>query len=207
MEKLIQTAGWQAINRIGRLNEFYHILIENYKDMIEEIVRIEISNQPAIELFCSKDLTRYIFNFLSSASALIDSSRNTIKFYKNTSLEINYQKRKEELFVKNKQAVFIKNLRNYQVHFQIDFPMLSKTGKIIFDTFNLMQYKDWSSLSRKFIEENKEGIIIKPLFESYFKSLEAFYTPFYKELGNFHQEDLAERNKLAARFGIPKVEF
>lgn len=39
-QEIFKSKGWQAVNRIGILNENYHTLILNYQELINEIVRI-----------------------------------------------------------------------------------------------------------------------------------------------------------------------
>lgn len=201
-EKLFQSKGWQVINRIGTLNEMYYILVENYRELMHEILRIQKASQPFIELFDNKKLNRYIFNFFASTSALTDSCRKAMNFYKNTDLKIKYEIKKELFFKKNQTAFFIKDFRNYLTHFSIEFPLLSKSGEIAFSTQDLLQYKKWRSLSKEFIRQNDCEIVLKPLCEEYFRTLETFYMWLYAELKEYHKEDLKERNQMAKKLGI-----
>ena len=116
-QELFESNGWQAVNRIGILNENYHTLILNYQELINEIVRIQTSKEPMALLFNNLNLNRFIFNFLASTSALVDSCRNTMKYYENTEIYKNYQTNINNNFANNKTVVFIKDLRNYQMHF------------------------------------------------------------------------------------------
>ena len=91
-EIVFKSNGWQAVNRIGILNENYHTLILNYNELKSEIINIQKSTDPFLSLFNNKNLNRYLFNFLASTTALIDSCRNTMKFYKETDLYKIYEK-------------------------------------------------------------------------------------------------------------------
>ena len=115
-EIVFNSNGWQALNRIGILNENYYTFILNYKDLIEEIINIESTNEPLISLLNNKNLNRYIFNFFASTSALIDSCRNIMNFYKETNIYTFYTKSKKEQFSQNSIAIFIKDLRKYLMH-------------------------------------------------------------------------------------------
>lgn len=53
-EIVFKTNGWQAINRIGILNEKYHTLILNYRELMNEIVQIQSAQEP----FCYYLTTR-----------------------------------------------------------------------------------------------------------------------------------------------------
>lgn len=201
-EILFQSKGWQAINRIGALNEMYYILIENYRELMNEILRIQMATQPNCELFENKRLSRYIFNFIISTSSLIDNCRKTMKYYKNTDIKNKYEHKTEEFFKNNQISVYIKDFRNYLVHFSMVIPLLSKDGKIALSKQELLEYNNWTKLSKEFIHQNVNEIDLKPICEEYFKTLENFYMWLYTELKDYHKEDLKEKNQLAEKLGI-----
>lgn len=206
-EIVFKSNGWQAVNRIGILNENYHTLILNYNELKSEIINIQKSTDPFLSLFNNKNLNRYLFNFLASTTALIDSCRNTMKFYKETDLYKTYEDDVKKLFARNKEAIFIKDLRNYMMHFKIIFPCLSINNQVSFEVYELNQYKKWTSLSKEFIQEQGKFVTIIPLIENYFKRLEPFYMEIYSKIREFHQEDFKETIKLASEIGmsLPKI--
>ena len=208
-EIVFKSNGWQAVNRIGILNENYHTLILNYNELKSEIINIQKSTDPFLSLFNNKNLNRYLFNFLASTTALIDSCRNTMKFYKETDLYKTYEDDVKKLFARNKEAIFIKDLRNYMMHFKIIFPCLSINNQVSFEVYELNQYKKWTSLSKEFIQEQGKFVTIIPLIENYFKRLEPFYMEIYSKIREFHQEDFKETIKLASEIGmvLPNIYF
>ena len=139
-EMVFKSSGWKAINRMGIINENYHTLILNYRELMNEIVRIQSAQEPFLLLFNNEHLNRYIFNFLASTSALIDSCRNVMSFYKETIIYEYYKQRVKEQFSNNSIAVFIKDFRNYQMHYKIPFSCLSSNEKVSFETYELKQY-------------------------------------------------------------------
>ncbi|CDE91624.1 TPA: hypothetical protein CPT79_04160 [Candidatus Gastranaerophilales bacterium HUM_6] len=202
-EKIVfKSNGWQTVNRLGLLNENYHTLILNYNELKSEIINIQKSTDPFLSLFNNKNLNRYIFNFLASTTALIDSCRNTMKFYKETDLYKTYEDDVKKLFARNKEAIFIKYLRNYMMHFKIIFPCLSDNNQVSFEVYQLNEFKGWTSLSKKFIQEQGKFVTIIPLIENYFKRLEPFYMEIYSKIREFHQEDFKETIKLASEIGM-----
>ena len=201
-EIVFKSNGWQAVNRIGILNENYHTLILNYNELKSEIINIQKSTDPFLSLFNNKNLNRYLFNFLASTTALIDSCRNTMKFYKETDLYKTYEDDVKKLFARNKEAIFIKDLRNYMMHFKIIFPCLSSNNQVSFEVYELNQYNKWTSLSKEFIQEQEKFVTIIPLIENYFKRLEPFYMEIYSKIIEFHQEDFKETIKLASEIGM-----
>ena len=190
-EKIVfKSNGWQTVNRLGLLNENYHTLILNYNELKSEIINIQKSTDPFLSLFNNKNLNRYIFNFLASTTALIDSCRNTMKFYKETDLYKTYEDDVKKLFARNKEAIFIKDLRNYMMHFKIIFPCLSDNNQVSFEVYQLNEFKGWTSLSKKFIQEQGKFVTIIPLIENYFKRLEPFYMEIYSKIREYHQEEI-----------------
>ena len=208
-EIVFKSNGWQAVNRIGILNENYHTLILNYNELKNEIIKIQTCAKPILLLFNNLNLNRYIFNFLASTSALTDTCRNTMRFYKEIDLYTTYQDNVEKLFARNKETMFIKDLRNYMMHFKIIFPCLSCNNQVSFEVYELNQYNKWTSLSKEFIQEQGQFVTIMPLIENYFKQLEPFYMEIYSKLIKFHQDDFKETIKLASEIGmsLPNIYF
>lgn len=202
-EMVFKSNGWKAINRMGIINENYHTLILNYRELMNEIVRIQSAQEPFQLLFNNEHLNRYIFNFLASTSALIDSCRNVMSFYKETIIYEHYKQRVKEQFSNNSIAVFIKDFRNYQMHYKIPFPGLSSDEKVSFETYELKQYDNWTKLSKEFIKTQGDFIILKPLFETYFKMIEPFYMGIYAELTQYHKQDFKETIELSAKINMP----
>ena len=199
---VFKSNGWQAINRMGIINENYHTLILNYRELMNEIVRIQQVQDPFLLLFNNEHLNKYIFNFLASTSALIDSCRSVMDFYKNTLIYENYKQKVKEQFANNKIAIFIKDLRNYQMHYKTTFPYVTPNKQVCFETHEFKQYDRWTKLSKDFIKEQGDFIILKPLFETYFKMLEPFYMGIYAELTEYHEKDFKETIKLAAEVNV-----
>ena len=71
-----------------------------------------------------------------------------------------------------------------------------------FETHEFKQYDRWTKLSKDFIKEQGDFIILKPLFETYFKMLEPFYMGIYAELTEYHEKDFKETIKLAAEVNV-----
>ena len=208
-EIVFKSNGWQAINRMGIINENYHTLILNYRELMNEIVRIQQAQDPFLLLFNNEHLNRYIFNLLASTSALIDSCRSVMDFYKNTVIYENYKQKVKEQFANNKIAVFIKDLRNYQMHYKTTFPYVTPDKQVCFETHEFKQYDRWTKLSKDFIKEQGDFIILKPLFETYFKMLEPFYMNIYAELTQYHKQDFRETIELSTKMHvvIPNIYF
>ena len=58
-EIVFKSNGWQAVNRIGILNENYYTLIQNYDELKNEIINIQKSTDPFLSLFNNKTFMHY----------------------------------------------------------------------------------------------------------------------------------------------------
>lgn len=207
MKKLIDSKGWLVINRLGIFTEMFYILRENYNDLISELDSIQ--NLPeldaAIKTFENKNLSRMLFNFLSSASALVDYTRNTLRFYKGSDLEQKYVVKVKDTFKENCYAVFIKDFRNYQVHYATYMPYMSDTQEIVILTEELLKYKKWTALSKQFIKNCGEYVNLKMTCVKYFNSIEIFYSWLYSEFLKWHHNDLIETSNLINRVNNPQL--
>ena len=208
-EIVFKSNGWQAVNRIGILNENYYTLIQNYNELKNEIIKIQTCVEPILLLFNNPNLNRYIFNFLASTTALIDSCRNTMKFYKETDLYKTYEDNVKKLFAKNKETIFIKDLRNCMMHYKIISPCLSDNNQVSFEVYQLNEFKGWTAVGILLLQAQGKFVTIIPLIENYFKRLEPFYMEIYSKIREFHREDFKETIKLASEIGraLPNIYF
>lgn len=142
-EMLFNSKGWQAVNSLGMLAEMFYILRENYNDLIYEIDSIQNLPEPQafIKTFKNKNLSKMLFNFLSSTSALIDCCRNTLKNYKETDIYVNYVD-KITIFKEDGCANFIKDFRNYTTHYTICIPYMLDNKEIVLDKDELLKCKN-----------------------------------------------------------------
>lgn len=210
METLFKSDGWHAVNRIGTFIEMYAILIENYYELMRVISKIQNSQEPLADRHqnLNYNLHRYIFNFLASTKALTDNCRKMMSFYKNTDIYEKYQGKINELFLNNPMTAFIQKYRDYQTHFKLEFSELSDNDEIVFLTQRLLQNPEqWNMLSKEYMKQCGEKIVIKTLCEDYFKLLEIFHMWLVGELKEFHKQDLIERKELAANCGMSIIEI
>ncbi len=204
MNILFESDGWKAINRIGSFNEMYWIFIENYRELVTKILFLQDIEQPfGSRLSSINNLSRYIFNFLSSTSALKENCYNMMRFYNETDLKMKYESKKNELFLNSKLVAFIQKFRNYQTHFQLEFADLSANNQVILITEKLLQNsKEWNKLSLEYIQESGDAIVLKTTCEDYFKLVEDFYQWLYQELMTFHRQDIIYTRSMAKEYGI-----
>lgn len=210
-EDVFNCAGWKALNRMGIFATMHHIFRQNYIDLEILLKRIHDNPNMSQETFQEQHihLSQYIFNFLASSSALTDHARRLIGFYEKTNLYKEYQQKIKESFADNKLVQFIHKLRNYQTHYQLEFPYLvdslgdNKSWDVVFVSSDLLKHPEqWNVLSKKFIEESGQEINLNKIFAEYSKLIDTFYMWLYKELQIYHKKDFEEREKLIKESGM-----
>lgn len=214
-ENIFNSKGWKLINKVSSIFSMHHIFRQNYSDLEQLLVKIHN------DIFITKEvnqaifvhLEQYIFNFLASASALTDLSRKTMNYYKGTDLYEKYQKMIKETFG-NDLSQFIRNLRNYQTHYQLVFPYTVKNLEdnrmwdVVLISKDLMMHPDqWNYGAKNFINKNGEEININKVFAQYSRLVDAFYMWLYAKLDEYHKDDIKERNYLVKMVNIDIPEF
>ncbi len=202
-EAVFQSKGWQAFNRLGMYAEIYSIFIDNYYELMDEINKIQSSKMPVVAHFENRQINRRIFNFFAPTKAMTDNCRNLMSYYEDTIVYENFIKQKDLLFKDNPLVAFVQKFRNNQTHIKLGLSWLSNSNKVIFLTEELLRdFKEWNGLSKKYIEQSGNEIILENLCAEYFKLQEQFYAWLTNEIKNFHKEDFKETIYLASKTDI-----
>mgnify|MGYP000006627649 FL=1 len=210
-EDVFNCAGWKALNRMGIFATMHHIFRQNYIDLEMLLKRIHDDTNMSQETFQEQHihLSQYIFNFLASSTALTDHARRLIGFYEKIDLHKEYQQKIKESFADNKLAQFIHKLRNYQTHYQLEFPYPvrslddNKSWDVVFVSNDFLKHPEqWNVLSKQFIEESGQEINLNKIFAEYSKLIDTFYMWLYTELQIYHQKDFEKREKLIKESGM-----
>lgn len=198
MDTLFQTSGWQAMYKIGYYAEIFAIFVENYNDLIKTINTIQSSNQPVIEHFAQNHLSRYIFNFLASATALKGNCYALMQPYKDTELWEKYKEKINKYFLNNDLVAFINDFRNYQTHYKVELSFVSAKNQVVFLTYELLRHpKQWNNTSKSFIQNSGEEIIVEDICKKYYKLNEEFCLWLINELRLIHKKNFEEIAKTA----------
>lgn len=133
------------------------------------------NSTPFLRWNIQKRITTDILNYLSSASSIIDVSRNfSRKELDKGSLE-EYELLVKMKFVDNIEFSVLRKLRNYVQHYSLLDVGLNanwnyqtgKTTQTYLSTTILLGWKDWNSEERKFIQSHGEKIDIEPMIHKY----------------------------------------
>ncbi len=209
-EDIFKCAGWQAINRMGQIASINHIFSQNYSDLNNLLLKIYYTVEPTEEIYqeIHQRLEQYIFNFLAASFALTDNCRKVMAFYKETDLYKKYQQKVDNEFAKDTLANFIRQLRNYQTHYKLEFPTPVRSlddnthWDVVFISDELLKHpNEWNSLSKQYITQCGKEINIGKMSADYNHKIDMFYHWLYGELKAYHKEDFAERDKLFEEIG------
>jgi len=211
-EILFKSNGWLAMNKIGAFIGMHIIFMQNYKDLMIIISKIQ---NPQIIFEQRTDLTlnyinKYIFNFISSATALRDNFNELVKKYKNTELGKEIDINIKKTFKNNLECAFIQKYRNIHTHKRLAIAYLSDDDKILWDTAHLINISDeWNSLSKQYIKNCGESISLEELFTKYFETINSFYKWLYPLIINWHKKDIYEMILIARELNhpLPKVYY
>lgn len=177
----------------------YLISKVNFEDM-NELIKDYSDKEYAINLFKDDKLLigagyeylRLIFNYLSSAFALVEHCRKFIdNNYSDTDIQNKYKELITEHISGNNITSFVKNLRNYFMH--IGFPMISNHNLFIsvegnvnlfieLDKNDLKDWNGWNKNAREYIETLNNKVYLHKIIIDYEKIIDSFYTQFFEEL-------------------------
>lgn len=140
-------------------------------------------------------IRRGMFSATTSAMALVDMSRKAVK-----KIPIDdYQEKIKEVFLDNPEHHFVQELRNYICHnemvkanWQVSYPSEGgKTIRFIVYSRDLLVWKNWNVLSRKFISDS-ESIDIRKVFASYREQVACFQKWFQQKIELADEASLKE---------------
>jgi hypothetical protein len=191
-----------SIIRFKLFKNSYKVFSLNYKEFEKQLKKHETIDLN--ELLKTKngmkklgkyqiEITRCLHNFLASALTLIDNSRVQISKIDSVSFQDEYKKNIESFFTNNPTSIFVKDLRRFAQHYKMpqvststhysteNFFDLKVETKLFITTYHLKGF-DWSSQSKKRIEQNPKGIEIKGILDEYFCLVSEFQKWFEKRL-------------------------
>lgn len=151
------------------------------------------------------EVTRLLLNYISSAKARIDNSRNMIrKRYEGKPFFESYNQEIALRFRDNLISEFIEGLRNYSVHYSL--PFAGAHWQYTADTetqpgsirqfFTLSRERllssgfDWSKKGLPYLESAGKEIVIREFTTEYFEIIRNFDMWIEQELNRLHKEEL-----------------
>ncbi|WP_431928557.1 hypothetical protein [Micromonospora wenchangensis] len=153
-------------------------------------------------------LIRLSHNYLAAVSSLIDHTRNLLKDYADSPLEVEYNTRKGALIASG-CAAFLKNLRNYMMHYNVPpfsfrwtvnntaEGQISKTD-ILIDRLTLNDWSGWSAGARLFIASKEGDLILEEVVDEYALLIRGIYSWLLDQYHRVHAVEIDEVNDLIA---------
>ena len=159
------------------------------------------------ELF--SELHRFFHNYVAASESLVSHTRSYIKHHHDSD-EIGkaYKEEIKNTFTEHAPTVVVKDFRNYflhkglprsSIHTTLQLDGTPPTIHILFSVEELLEWKKWSSLSKKYLNDQGENLRLRKLVVNYHNNVLNFYHWFDKVLENWHQEEVSEMEKLASK--------
>lgn len=212
LDKYYETDGVKVINNLLPIKTYHFIMARNYKELIKKLdyhnsvegmLHLwEWKNRPVLKEFMN-EIIRLLHNYLSSAAGMIDITRNVLnKFYEHTSLNSEIKEHIEQNIANDKLLEFVKQLRNYIVHYKIPAPTAEldmnniSSNDIYLDKSSLLKWGKWSAKSKSYLSDAPDKISIHALITEYHKSVSAFHEYLNKKISHYHETEFQEMHAL-----------
>ena len=204
-------------SRMFEKNVHLYIFLKNASEVIEHLdgIRSSLRSGPDIELDISAslltaqfDLSRKMFNFLSSSAMLIDYTRAFMcKHYCETELMESYLELLRNQVKEDPLCVFIKELRNLGIHKCIPIHHVgivrSEDYAHAIDYFDpddlLSQWSKWNSGARDYInnmKNDRENFTITGTVNKYVQKIRKLHRDTDELLKRHHKKDISELTRL-----------
>jgi hypothetical protein len=184
---------------------------QRVKDPDQGMVLMMEKNREA-GLQAHRELNRHVHNFVSSSLTLVEHTRVFMReHYAGTEFLATYEKQVIAIFAKSPIAQFVQGLRNYMLHRGLpnssmfikfatspgasDGSGTMETG-VQYDTASLLDWKDWKSVARTYIEQAGEHLDVHEFAQEYLTLVNQFHGWLDATLAIHHHSDLQELNQL-----------
>jgi len=145
-------------------------------------------NRGALEAVM-EEASRYLHNFLASASTLIDHTRNHVRdLYGGSDFEVEYQAAVDERLSKNPVCRVVRHLRHYNLHHRFPFvtasmnvhfdppgEMKSMNTRIALKVETLLEWDRWDGYAKEYLLAAGEDLSIEALADDYMAVIARFY--------------------------------
>ncbi len=207
-QQIQKLPGYEINNEIKNLNLSLEIFLDTVSELFGHIQKFRSESQKATfwqrpsqqqEEKILRSIRRTTFASAASAMALVDHSRKI-----NKELLIDgYQEKIENEFRNNPEHRFVQHLRDYVCHYkavkpgwQIKWTMESERScNFIISQSEIKKWDGWGPLSKTYIKQNPEGIVVENLFKSYQKHVKDFHSWFQKQIEYKSESVLKEYKK------------
>lgn len=152
----------------------------------------------------NNELNRYFHNYVASAQTLADHTRIMVRaVYRNSEFINEYQARIDNSFTSDPVSVFVKDLRNFTLHYalpatfsQIQFsedPQTKQqtiTSKALLGKQSLLYGYKWKLASKEYLAEAPDEIDLLDLINKHHNKFVSFYDWLINRLKDIHASEL-----------------
>ncbi|WP_373120726.1 hypothetical protein [Mycobacterium marinum] len=160
------------------------------------------------------ELVRYLHNYLTSVTSLIDSQRVVMRhcWGKDSEFEKGAYGEHRKASFETGEAEFMKDLRNYCTHREVPTPGISTTfsggrgrpsvvaNRLTFDRDALLKWDGWTAPAKSYLKAKDERFDVGPVIESYVNTASRFFNWFINEINERNADIKDEYMKAAEDF-------
>lgn len=193
-EELKELEVAELLSRYNQVRSTRHIFVGNYLDLQKFIseceqawlsipVRDPVTRySPEINRRLS-DASRLLYNFLAVAMSLKDHTNRVVDLVFTEALYEVYEKQVKLTFTDAPLARFVQELRNYSLHRKLPLAGSQTTIQnhrpafttLILNKEQLLEWKGWSGIGKRFLKTQDEVVPIRPFVEDYCNKVKAFH--------------------------------
>ncbi len=155
------------------------------------------------------ELVRYLHNYLTSVTSLIDSQRVVMRHCWGNGSEFEKGEYREQVKTSfgTGEAEFMKDLRNYCTHRSIPLPGISTNfswvqggptimeNRLTLDRDKLLDWDGWTAPAKGYLRAKDKRFDLLPVLYSYITTAAEFYDWFVNEIRERNADDIAEFNQ------------
>lgn len=152
------------------------------------------------------ELVRYLHNYLTSVTSLIDSQRVVMRhcWGKDSEFEKGAYTEQRKASFETGEAEFMKDLRNYCTHRAVPVPGVSTTfsggrgrpsviaNRLTFERRALLEWDSWTAPAKAYLNAKDEQFDVGPVIESYVNTASRFFNWFVNEINERNAGNKAE---------------
>ncbi len=211
-KKIECSKGAEFAKRIKSFRTLHYIYEKNYSELMGCLAKVEAIglhltavDKPGEDSNIRRtynEVTRQIFNFLSSSKSRIDYTRRFVdENYRDTTFSVAFKEHIAEFYGQSELLKFVNDLRNYIIHEGIPHIGIrvnwSKSEAYIYlEKSKIIDSSFWTAPSKRFLEKCDDRILLFPLFIEYGNRVSAQVDWILDELYKHHSLDISEYNEM-----------
>lgn len=211
-----QHPGQVALGKWKDIQDFYvGIVLANEASLMQYLKAPIVNQKIRQQLLASVGQSQYgieaarrLCNYLSSITSLVDHTRNILRNYDGSDFESMYKERVQSVKGLG-ESTFLKDLRNYTVHYRLPPIGYIVSSTKIFDrnepfipliySGDLSDYHGWSKSSKQYMQDHFPEIELIPLVDTYAQSINDLYSWMFDQFDAIHGDDVAESERIKLR--------